>query len=220
MAAATSDGPNAREPGNPFLSEFAIVPRLQSLLVYKQSLKIALALVTLALIPIVFGYFAGANCMLAELHPEGISSDSISVPFGFIAEPNHGIFYLIGIPVFFIMSIFFLEGAGSAFKEMANRSQLTLLTTDSNQVMDVITEIRSRNRVVFTLVLWILPAAVIGLIFWTELPVIDRKEFGWVQASVVRELENKYLKDLQIDIPEAKTRWGSERKKKSTIKSR
>lgn len=189
---------------NPLLTEFDIVPFLRKRWTYEGYLGTAAIWLLITSIPLILGSLAGTNCLWVNIQAENQNAPIVPIAFGYLAEPNHGVFYLVGMVIFIFSGIAFLERAGLAVTNLAGSKQLVAIgQTETREWqggdrLPTVVAIEKVNRRFFTVLLWILPSILIALLLATELPTLQHKSFGWVQSSNVAEYHQKKLRELDV----------------------
>jgi len=190
---------------NLFLSEFDAFPKLRDILSRRSSaFLIAIFWMLLAAIPILLGYLAGANCMEAEI-TDKFQAKKVKVAFGYLAEPNHGWYYLLGVPILIFGTIELFNRASSAFRSLALQDRLSLLDNKSRVIGNtplearraVLSAIAAKNRRIGIVAMIFAPLLGIGLIFGPEMFSLNKPWFGWVQIGNVLNLDRQSLSVLR-----------------------
>jgi hypothetical protein len=191
-----------------FFSEFDEWPFLQSLLTEpRRTLGLVAVWMIIASVPIVLGALALANCMEAHIR-DSANQRRVEVMFGYLAEPNHGWYYLFGVPLLIFGAFSLLAKAEQAFRAFALTDKLTLLD-EKNRVVGgdkperrkaVIDAIAYWNRKMGILLIGLAPALALALILVQETPSVCKRWFGWVQAEHVVQLNGLPFSQLEGSI--------------------
>ncbi len=189
---------------NPWLSEFDGIPWVKRQLQTSPGLM-AFGFAILAFIPLILSYAVRADCMLVQIRVDGIDHEAVNIYFGYLAELNHGLFYLIGVPLFIWLGLFFIDQIKDAFARMYDQRMIEIHTDgppggrgDGRPVYlsRLNQELAYLNRPVFFAVLVLGPLGWGMYNFCKELPGVDKEMFGWVQAAKIHQLNGRKLGGL------------------------
>lgn len=188
---------------NPLLSEFADYPIIQRCLSYKWLWLPAALYLCGAIIAAVLSYYADSHCVKLVVRDSG-NKVLADFKYGYLAEPNHGPFYLVMMPMFIALATFFLLRTQTVFQELARANILVFHDADLSRkggdseryCPAAIEKLAHLNRFVFTAILWVLPALSLGIILGTELPVLKMRWPGWVQGGNIGTYHGQDLKSF------------------------
>lgn len=187
---------------NPWLSEFERFPWFGRQI--QREWPLAAVFMVIASFSLLLGNIAGVNCLSAKIifidGITGAESQAASLTFGFLGELNHGIFYLVGVPVLIFLSLRFLTQSYNSISSLANMQQIRIDGEIENSSKAVVTgpdsEISRRNARVFVPIVMISVLLSFSIIFGTELPSQSKRVFGWVQGENYRKLHDAKLNSL------------------------
>ena len=192
----TPDVAEDDEESLPLLSEFDFSPRLQNWLRRNpQGGKIALGAAGGALIATLLSWVVRAACICVTF---GCSGKSRSLIFGYLAEPNAALFYLVGVPVTVMTAFHLINLAHVMMRRLVSGQRLIMVNWkgagDKPSPLAIIAQ--SNRRLCRALIPVFAMIAVVGVCV-PEYLDRDRLAFGWVQALSVRDLEGKNLTEIR-----------------------
>ena len=207
-------------PDNPFLSEFDDHPWIRTIFAHK--LGVVTCWVFFAIIIAVLSIYVCSACLRVELTPLApLTEDKavqgmfpMMVHFGYLAELNHGFLYTFLMPGIIFLAYRFFTKTHNAVTELSKqfgrlslREQPTppdpLASADQLQIdntKNLIDYLRMKNKAIFSVTLWVIPALSVGIIYGTEFSVIELDAFGWVQFGRA-EFKNKKLSEIRAELP-------------------
>lgn len=174
---------------NPFLSEFRSNSRL-SVAIKGQYGGYILASISFlwALLAILFSCWSHSDCMRLMLSA-GVTGESASILVGYVAELNHGIFFLIAVPVFIWVAHGFILSGSDALEQLASGQRLSYQFSDGKTLAGsaTIDWIAALNRRIARRLPVICLA--LGLLFVAiqENRTYNQNVLGWVQARFSQE---------------------------------
>jgi hypothetical protein len=139
-----------------------------------------------------------ANCirLTFEAQPSGARRELL---FGYAAEPNAGLWYLVGVPVFVLAAWHFLNLAWGALRELADAERLVVLGDAPIGSAATLDWIRRANRRVFRVIApAVVVLAAIGVVV-PEYVASPRPIFGWVDALHIRDDQGASLTALEAN---------------------
>jgi len=193
-----------------FLSGLQHFPRLRQIFAIESRGWVwSLLFFALGALALVLARRANADCMSFTLEGRdrtGALVGTAQVPFGYLAEFNHGLYYLAAVPIFVFIAFRCLDKIRVAFRKMTSAGVLFAVKADGVSSGQPLRRVAEINRAVSRV------AAVCALV---SAAVICREEsrtyqadlFGWVQAWRVQEIKGKVSSQLWASgkIPAAET---------------
>ena len=186
------ESPSQPDLGNPFLSE---LPRPVRAWLDRNSYGFAVAALSffLGVIAILLSIIARAACIRILWQPS--QSTSFEMAYGFMVEPNAGLWYLLGAPLCFLAGFGFLQ---SAFVGISHTKTLSVYAGGHlDRHARPIEEIAEHNRRVFR---FLTPAVILLAILVVLIPEYFARQhgaIGWVQADLPATLVAQNYWDLR-----------------------
>ena len=182
--------------GNPLLSELRALPRVERWVrAHAGGGTLALGAAAAAIVAIVLSHIVGSACIQVSLRgPSGLQQ---TILFGYVAELNAGLWYLVGVPIFVLAAAHFLRLAESALRQLAEGERLIAVLPGTASPAAVLDVIADRNRRLFRIVA---PAIVVLSTVAVVVPEYGSgggPAFGWVGALSVSDYEGASIEDLQ-----------------------
>ena len=151
---------------------------------------LTLAFLAGGLTAILLSHLVGAACIRVTL--AGSPGSERTVLFGYVAEPNAGLWYLVGVPVFVIISVHFLRLAHSTLRELSVGERLVAMAPDATRPSSLAL-IADRNRRWFRVLTPLVLVLSFLAVYIPEFVAGPGPAFGWVGALSVKDYEGTYL---------------------------
>jgi serine/threonine protein kinase len=187
------------EGSNPLLSELDALPPLHRWIERHRGGWAPAALATASgSVALALSVIVRADCirLTFEAQPSAARRELL---FGYAAEPNAGLWYLVGVPVFVLAAWHFLNLAWGALRELAEAERLVVAGGAPNGSAATLDWIHRANRRLFRLVTPALVVlAAVGVVV-PEYVASPRPIFGWVDALHIRDYRGASLRALEAN---------------------
>ncbi|MGH9834207.1 MAG: serine/threonine-protein kinase, partial [Blastocatellia bacterium] len=196
---APSPAPDAEEDDKalpPLLSEFDFSPRLRLWLRRNpHGGSLALAAAAGALAAILLSWFVGAACIrVTFITLQPCPAQSQTLTFGYLAELNAGLLYLVGVPVVIIAAFHLINLSHVMLRRLVSGKRLIVVRREQTETdLAPLEIIGQRNRRLYRRLIPLFALFAVVLVCVGEYRDRNKLAFGWVQALSVKDLEGKGL---------------------------
>jgi serine/threonine protein kinase len=181
---------------NPLLSEFDFLPSLQDWIhTHAGGGTLALTTALGGLAAILLSHVAGSACIRVAL--QASSGAHHTLVFGYVAEPNAGLWYLVGTPAFVIIATHFLNLAHSTLRELSGGDRLIVAAEGEASGRSALDLIAERNRRWFRALTPVILLLSFCAVYIPEFASGPGPAFGWVGALSVKDYEGVSIRELQ-----------------------
>jgi len=187
------ESPSQQDLGNPFLSE---LPRPIRAWLERNSYGFAVAAFSfcLGVIAILLSIVGHAACLKILWQPQS-QNISFEMVYGFMIEPNAGLWYLLGTPLCFLAGFGFLQ---SAFVGISHTKTLSVYVNGHpDRHARPIEKIAEHNRRVFRFLTPAVVLVAIAVVLIPEYLARQNGAIGWVQADLPGSLVAQNYWDLR-----------------------
>lgn len=144
----------------------------------------------LSIVAVALSRSNGAGCMQAIARAHGRVTPIL---FGYIAEPNHGIYQVFVASLFVALSLRFVDNFETFLVQFAQNGKLYFRSDDPKVVPeDAVTFIARTNRKVFRYGFAPVALAIAAVVFVGEYTSRPTDRLGWVQAERVQALNGRH----------------------------
>ncbi len=179
----------------PLLSEFDFSPRLRLLLRRNpHGGSLALAAAAGGLAAILLSWVVGAACIRVTFTSQPCPAQSQTLTFGYLAELNAGLLYLVGFPVVIIAAFHLINLSQVMLRRLVSGERLIIVGRKQAEAgLTPLEIIGRRNRRLYHRLIPFFALFAMALVCVGEYRDRDKLAFGWVQALSVKDMEGKDL---------------------------